>query len=124
MLSRSLETSVCLDNYGLDPTWYYTTPGLAWDAALKRKKVECGMVILDLSKTLMCDFHYNYIKEKYGDLTKLLFTDTDSLMYEIETEDFYKDIAEDVEHKFDSSNYPKAHISDIPTGMNKVDKVR
>ena len=51
-----------------------------------------GMCILDLSKTLMYDFHYNYIKKEYGSRAKLLFTHTDSLTYEIETEDVYKDV--------------------------------
>ena len=60
------------------------------------KAVYLGMCILDLSKTLMYDFHYNYIKQKYGDKAKLLFTDTDSLMYEIQTENFYKDFSTDV----------------------------
>ena len=50
-----------------------------------------GMCILDLSKMLMYDFHYNYVKKKYNDRAKLLFTDTDSLTYEIETVDVYKD---------------------------------
>ena len=60
-----------------------------------------------------------YIKAKYGDKAKLLFTDTDSLMYEIETEDFYKDISGDVREKFDTSNYPSGHPSGIETGVNK-----
>ena len=83
------------------------------------KPVYLGMCILDLSKTLMYDFHYNYIKKKYGDKAKFLFTDTDSLMYEIQTEDFYKDISGDVKDRFDTSGYPPDHPSGIPSGFNK-----
>ena len=83
------------------------------------KPVYLGACILDLSKTIMYDFHYNYIKPMYKDKAKLLFTDTDSLMYEIETEDFYKDISGDVKDRFDTSDYPENHPSGIPTGINK-----
>ena len=83
------------------------------------KPVYLGMCILDLSKTIMFDFHYNYIKPKYGDKANLLFTDTDSLMYEIQTEDFYKDISGDVKNRFDTSDYPENHPSGIPKGINK-----
>ena len=83
------------------------------------KPVYLGMSILDLSKNIMFDFHYNYIKLKYGEKAKLLFTDTDSLLYEIQTEDFYKDISGDVWERFDTSNYPENHPSGIPTGINK-----
>ena len=65
-----------------------------------------GMCILDLSKTLMYEFHYQYIKEKYDDRATLLFADTDSLTYEIETEDVYQDFWNDKD-KFDNSDYPK-----------------
>ena len=78
-----------------------------------------GQAILDLSKTLMFDFHYNYIRKKYNNLAQLLFTDTDSLMYHIQTDDFYKDISKDVETMFDTSDYPPNHPSGILTGVNK-----
>jgi hypothetical protein len=83
------------------------------------KPVYLGMCILDLSKTLMYHFHYNYIKKKYGDRARLLYTDTDSLAYEVETEEFYKDISKDVESTFDSSDMPKDHPSGIESGVNK-----
>ncbi len=83
------------------------------------KPIYLGMSILDLSKTLMYQFHYEYVKPKWEDKSELLFTDTDSLCYEIETDDVYKDISEDVNEWFDTSNYDKNHPSGILTGKNK-----
>ena len=83
------------------------------------KPVYVGQAILDLSKTLMFNFHYNYIQKKYKHKAELLFTDTDSLMYQIYTDDFYKDISYDIETKFDTSDYPTNHPSGIKTGVNK-----
>ena len=66
-----------------------------------------GMSILDISKTLMYEFHYDYIKKKYGNKAKLLFTDTDSLTYMIETEDVYQNFWKD-KKKSDNSDYPES----------------
>ena len=82
------------------------------------KPVYLGMSILDLSKSLMYDCHYNYIKTRYGDNAKLVFTDTDSLAYEIRTKDFYKDINLNIEKRFDTSDHPTNHPSGIKTGLN------
>ena len=67
-----------------------------------------GMCILDLSKTLMYDFHYNYIKNNYGNKAKLLFTDTDSLTYEIETKNAYEDFFKD-KNNFDNCDILKTY---------------
>ena len=82
------------------------------------KPIYLGQAILDLSKTLMYDFHYNYIKNMYRPRARLLFTDTDSLCYVIETEDFYIDIKKDVPRWFDTSEYPPDHPAGLPI-MNK-----
>ena len=66
----------------------------------------------------MYNFHCNYIKTKYGDKAKLLFTDTDSLAYEIKNKYYYKDINPDIEKRFDISDYPTNHLSGIKTGLN------
>ena len=80
------------------------------------KPVYLGISILDLSKSLMYDFHYNYIKTKNGDKAKLLFTD--SLAYEIRTTDFYKYINRVIEKRFETIDYSTNHPSGIKTGLN------
>ena len=82
------------------------------------KPVYLGQAILDLSKTIMYEFHYDYMKRKYDEKSlKLLYMDTDSLVYDIKTKDFYKDIAEDVESRFDTSGYEPDRP--LPIGKNK-----
>ena len=67
--------------------------------------VYLGMSISDIRKTLMYEFWYEYIKPKYGDREKLCYMGTDSFVIYIKTEDFYENIANDVERWFDTSNY-------------------
>ena len=73
------------------------------------KPIQIGMSILDLSKTLMYKFHYEYVKPKWGDRVELLFTDTDSLCYKLRTSDFFNDISGDTKVWFDTSGYEKDH---------------
>ena len=73
------------------------------------KPMIVGMCILDLSKHLMYDFHYNTIKRTYGNKAQLLFTDTDSLCYCIKTEDIYHDMSLNTSN-YDFSDYPKSHF--------------
>ena len=82
------------------------------------KPVYLGQAILDLSKIVMYEFHYDCMKRKYDDdKLALCYIDTDSLIYGIETNDFYKDIADDVEVRFDTSGYVPDHL--LPVGLNK-----
>ena len=82
------------------------------------KPVYLGQAILDLSKIVMYEFHYDYMKCKYADdkLT-LCYMDTDSLIYDIQTDDFYKDTANDVESRFDTGSYVPDRP--LPVGKNK-----
>ena len=77
------------------------------------KPVYLGQAILDLSKIVMYEFHYSLKK------LKLCYMDMDSLVYDIKTEDFYKDIANDVEARFDTSHYSKMDFRLLPIGLNK-----
>ena len=80
------------------------------------KPVYLGQAILDLSKLIMYEFHYDYMLPKYGDNITLCYMDTDSFVYDIETNNFYKDIADDVEARFDTSGYCDRPL---PVGKNK-----
>ena len=81
------------------------------------KPVYLGQAILDLSKIVMYEFHYDYMAPKYGKKLDLRYMDKDSLIYKIETEDFYKDIAEDVPARFDTSGYNPDRP--LPVGLNR-----
>ena len=83
------------------------------------KPVYLGMSILDISKTLMYDFWYDYVKPKYKDKAKLCYMDTDSFVINIFTEDFFEDINNDVERWFDTSNYDKNDKRPLQIGVNK-----
>ena len=70
-----------------------------------KKPIYLGLSILEISKIVMYEFWYDYAKKKYGDMVKLCYMDTDGLIMSIKTKNFYKDIAQDAEEKFDTSNY-------------------
>ena len=81
------------------------------------KPIYLGLSILEISKLLMYEFWYDYMKPKYDDNIKLCYMDTDSFIINIKTEDFYKDVANDVEKRFDTSNYECDRP--LPTGKNE-----
>ena len=90
------------------------------------KPIYLGLSILEISKTLMYEFWYDYMKPKYNDNVKLCYIDTDSFIMNIKTNDFHRDISNDVENRFDTSNY-EVNTSEtsalarrpLPTGKNK-----
>ena len=86
---------------------------------LMNKPVCLGLSILELSKILMCEFWFDYVKPRYGEKSNLCYMDTDSFIVYIKTDDIYKDIAEDVETRFDTSNYEL----DRPLPKRKYKKV-
>ena len=83
------------------------------------KPIYLGQAILDISKTLMYEFWFDYIKPKYKEKAQLCYMDTDSFIIRIFTEDFYKDIPNDVDKWFDTSGYDKNDDRPLPIGTNK-----
>ena len=81
------------------------------------KPIYLGLSILEISKILMFEFWYDYMKLKYNDNVRLCYMDTDSFVMNIKTNDFYKDISDDVDNKFDTSNYELKRS--LPIGKNK-----
>ena len=102
---------------------YYTMKLISENLSIiEMKKVKVKMkkpmyLGLSISKIIMYEFWYDYVKKKHGDMVKLCYMDTDSLIMNIKTKDFYKDIAQDVEERFDTSNYDVDRP--LPKGENK-----
>ena len=90
-------------------TKFFTEPLLAIEMKklkiIMNKAVHLGLSILELTKILMYEFWYGYVKPKYGEKAKLCYVDRDSFTVHKKTDDIDKDIAEDVETSFDTSNY-------------------
>jgi hypothetical protein len=92
-------------------------------SVLYNKPLAVGVAVLDISKTFMYAFHYGFVRRRYGDKARLLFTDTDSLTYSIETPDVYRDMAEDLAH-FDTSDYPRGHFCQSDANKKVVLKMK
>ena len=93
---------------------------------LMDKPIAVGQAILDISKVLMHEFYYDYLKSKYQDKVKLCYMDTDSFILQIQTDDFYEDISNDVDKCFDTSNYDKNDNRPLEIAKNKkvIDKLK
>jgi len=84
------------------------------------KPIYIGMSILDIYKNCMYDFYYNIMKERYNERIKLLYMDTDSLIMEIKTDDFYNDVKNSLIEQFDTSDYTKDNPYELPLVNKKV----
>lgn len=90
---------------------------------LYNKPIYVGFSILDISKVVMYNFYYEYLKPKYGEHVKLLYMDTDSFILEVETKDFYNDMKLNL-NLFDTSNYPENNIYNLPKNVSEVGKFK
>ena len=81
------------------------------------KPIYLGLCILEISKIIMYEFWYDYVKNKYRNKARLYYTDTDSFVINVKTNDFYKDISQDANESFDTSNY--TFDRPLPKGKNK-----
>jgi hypothetical protein len=77
------------------------------------KPIYAGFCVLEMSKWVMYDFVYNYLKPKWGERVEIIQTDTDGLMLMVKTEDFYEDIKPDIDKWFDTSKFPENNIFGI-----------
>lgn len=87
------------------------------------KPIYVGFSILDVSKTRIYDFYYGHIKKKYGDNALLLYTDTDSLILHIQTDDFYQDMKQDIDH-YDTSNYKPDNRHGMPVNRSVLGRMK
>ena len=110
-----------------EPSYYLTKYISNYLLIMEMKKTEVrmnkpiylGQAILDLSKTLIYEFWYEYIKPLYSDKARLCYTDTDKFIMHIKTEDFYQDISNDIDKWFDTSNFNKNDNRLLKIGVNK-----
>ena len=122
---KLVTTDKRINQFVLEPNYHKTKSFSEKKLAIEMKKtkvkmnkpVYLGLSTLEISKTLMYEFWYDYMKPKFGDNVNLCYMDTDSFIVHIKTKDFYKNIANDVEKRFDTSNYEINRP--LPTGKNK-----
>ena len=102
----------------------FVSNGNEKDRGKINKPIYLGQAVLDLSKTLMFEFWYDYLKPMYGDKIRLCYTDTDSFIMHIKTDDFYKDISADVDKWFDTSNFNKNRPLEIAKNKKVLGKFK